>query len=93
MTLRAVALIGLVTLVLVLPGTVRAQTDRETGPSTGRRHLLDQAERERQQRQRWDAEEEEFRRRAKQRQRQREQYMEQQRQGDVKLEQEPSAVP
>ena len=93
MTWISAGLVGLTAFLLVIPGIAWGQAERETGPSTGRRHLLEQAERERQQRQRWDAEEDEFRRRAKQRQRQREEYMQQHRQqGDVKLEQEP-AVP
>ena len=72
-----------VALLVMLPGTAFPQDDRETGPSTGRRILLEQIERERQQRQRWDAEEEESRRRAKARQRQREEYIQQKRQGDA----------
>ena len=87
------AALALTVLLAVLPTPVSAQADRDTGPSTGRRHLLEQAERERQQRQRWELEEDEFRRRAKQRQRQREEFFQQRRQGDVKLEPEPSTVP
>jgi hypothetical protein len=73
--------IGLWALVLLtVPAPAWAQESRETGPSSGRRQLLEEAERARQQRQRWDAEEEEARRRAKQRQRTREEYIQQRRQ-------------
>ena len=89
-----VALAGLTALlVAVLPGTVSAQAEREAGPSTGRRHFLEQAERDRLQRQRWEAEEEEFRRRARARQRQREDYIQQHRQGDLRPAPDPPAVP
>jgi hypothetical protein len=74
---RAFALCTL--LVVALPTTAWLQ-ERETGPSTGRRQLLEESERVRQQRQRWDADEEEARRRAKQRQRIREEYIQQKRQ-------------
>jgi hypothetical protein len=85
---------GLALLVLLaVPEIASAQAERESGPSTGRRHFIEQAERERQQRQRWEVEEEEFRRRAKIRQRQREEYIQQRRQGDATPAPEPTVVP
>jgi hypothetical protein len=75
-------LVGLCAILLVaLPATAWPQ-ERETGPSTGRRQLLEESERVRQQRQRWDADEEDARRRAKQRQRIREEYIQQKRQSE-----------
>lgn len=65
---------------LAAPATAWSQESRETGPSSGRRLLLEESERVRQQRQRWDADEEDARRRAKQRQRTREEYIQQRRQ-------------
>ena len=84
MTLRSVLFVTLPLVVAItLPETAASQADRETGPSTGRRHLIEQAERERQQRQRWEIEEAELRRRARVRQRQREDFIEQIRQGEA----------
>ena len=69
-------------LTLAVPATAWPQDGRETGPSTGRRQLLEEVERARQQRQRWDADEEEARRRGKQRQRIREEFIQQRRQAE-----------
>ena len=90
---RAFTIGLLLTLVIGSPAPARPQEDRETGASSGRRHLLEQLERERQQRQRRESEEEDARRRAKARQRQREEWMQQRRDEAARVREEPAREP